>query len=185
MSSGIESTDAAAGDGNNSHQQKKPSGPARMCLKIADKFETYREKGKDPDYRKERRERITIVGLIATATFTFIAAIIFWCQLRTFQKTDVTLHQTMISASRAWIAPKILGIHGDIKSKNAADLWLEYLNPGKEPALDAVLFEKPDTFPMADLLKTGDVRDSSGNIDPIKANQALDKVLSARAEPPR
>jgi hypothetical protein len=55
-------------------------------LAFANKYKSYRKRGESADYRKERRERVAIILLSATAFFTFVTAIIFYCQLNEMRR---------------------------------------------------------------------------------------------------
>jgi hypothetical protein len=63
---------------------------SRIALKARNKFQAYREKAKSPEYRKERRERWTIVGLFAAGF-----ALLQWIELR---NTDQATHDLASAA---------------------------------------------------------------------------------------
>lgn len=65
-------------DHSQTHEQRKISYPAAVLLKVGNYFQRQREKAKDPEYRKERRERWTIVGLFLAAGL----ALLQWRELR-------------------------------------------------------------------------------------------------------
>jgi hypothetical protein len=67
------------------------SWPSRIALKARNKFQAYREKAKSPQYRKERRERWTIIGLFVAAGF----ALLQWIELR---NTDQATHDLASAA---------------------------------------------------------------------------------------
>ena len=80
------------------------SWPSTITHRICCKLESYREKKKSAEYRKERREIWTLIGVFLTAAFVLGQGIIFYCQLRVFKKTDQTLTNTMINGQRAYLS---------------------------------------------------------------------------------
>src|ERR1700730_8643444 len=64
---------------------------SRIVLKARNKFQAYREKANSQEYRKERRERWTIVGLFVAAGF----ALLQWIELR---NTDQATHDLASAA---------------------------------------------------------------------------------------
>jgi hypothetical protein len=74
-------------------------------LKIKNKFVAYTEKTKSSEYRKERRERLTIFGLFLAAGAAIIQSGVFYCQLKEMQKVfgpvEVTAKAAQQSADTA------------------------------------------------------------------------------------
>jgi hypothetical protein len=62
-------------------------------------------------------------------------AIIFYCQLRVSQSSDVTFKNTLVEANRAWLTPSGLGVAGDIDGDKDVPLKVFYANVGRGPAL--------------------------------------------------
>ncbi|VTZ26407.1 hypothetical protein MPC4_70101 [Methylocella tundrae] len=96
-----ESANTGNGNADERYYQCRNSWPSRIALKIAEKFHAYLEKGKSADYRKECRERLTILGSFLTALFTFITAIIFYCQLGEMRKVYGPVKDSADAATNA------------------------------------------------------------------------------------
>jgi hypothetical protein len=75
-------------EGAKSAYQRYVGWKTAVVKKIIDKHHAYREKANDKEYRKERRERWTIIGLFFAAGF----AVLQWNELR---KTDLTQEKTL------------------------------------------------------------------------------------------
>jgi hypothetical protein len=82
----MESQDSSTTDEAHGRRQRRPSWPSRVALKPLNALKSYRKKGESAEYRKERRERLTIGLLLLTTIFTFITAVIFYFQLREMEK---------------------------------------------------------------------------------------------------
>jgi hypothetical protein len=59
-------------DRASSDDKRDTSGPSRVLLKIRDRFKAYREKANNPEYRRERREWLTVLILLLAAGFALL-----------------------------------------------------------------------------------------------------------------
>ena len=99
--SGIEQQQASNGGEQKGNREQECFWPTRICKTISNKFEAYREKKQSPEYRKERREIWNVRWLFLTVIFTFITAIIFYCQLREMKKVFEPVKDSAIAAKKA------------------------------------------------------------------------------------
>lgn len=82
-------------DGDSGKKHCNTSWPFHILLPIRKKFIAYRKKYDDREYRKECRERLTILLLIATAIGVFM-------QWRELNKTDESIRIQTRIAARPW-----------------------------------------------------------------------------------
>jgi hypothetical protein len=89
----------------------------------------------DRNDKKNRAINITTLGLVfLTVIFTGLSWLAFRDQLRVFERTDKTLHETMVAADRAWIIPHLVKLTNVPVDGQKVDLFLTYGNTGREPA---------------------------------------------------
>jgi hypothetical protein len=74
----------------------------------------------------------TLVIAVATAVNVAVAIL----QWRALDKTDATLHDSLIASNRAWVAPVMTQRVEPIVAGKKLTIRVIYGNPGKEPALD-------------------------------------------------
>jgi hypothetical protein len=99
-------------------------------------FSTYLTKQDDSERKKSRRENITIGSLVVTAVVTIALAYIACLQTGISDRTDKTLHNTLVEANRAWLAPSHLEF---IKAIDVADgpvVSVHFRNVGHSPGLN-------------------------------------------------
>jgi hypothetical protein len=87
-------------------------------------------------YRLKRFDAlIAAVATILLAIITGALAYIAVLQYRTTNNTDTTLHDTLVAANRAWLAPVGVATFGEITGDKDIQLNIYFENVGKGPAL--------------------------------------------------
>jgi hypothetical protein len=137
-------------NGNNGADQRSVSRPAGIFLKAKNKFVAYREKGKSAEYRKERRERITIVLLVVTS------GLILWqiCEMvKVYDPIDRQARAANASAKIADdTAKRQLRAHvlydgvTITQLKNTAAVSIRFKNSGATPAYETTYWWNVKAF---------------------------------------
>src|SRR5260221_13783385 len=129
----IDKTESGADDrSKRAHEAQKEVVIAIQSL--ADEFKTYQEKQENAEGGKRRREKWTIGSLVVTAFVTIALAYIAWLQAGISDRTDKTLHDTLVAANRAWISVDGIAATGEIAGKEDIVVRVFFTNGGKRPA---------------------------------------------------
>ena len=101
---------------------------------LSDELKTYQAKQAESERKKDLREKITIGSLVVTAAVTFALAYIACLQTGISDRTDRTLHDTLVAATRAYIAPGALQFNAKPTKEVDNVIILPVQNIGREPA---------------------------------------------------
>ena len=114
-------------------QQEQNASIATPLRRLVSHFRTYNRENYAAENEKRIRDWATVIGTWTIAVATLITMAIFYCQLRVFRSSDETFKQTMISANRAWLAPRSATFMPVPTLHQPSKIIVNYGNVGKEP----------------------------------------------------
>jgi hypothetical protein len=130
-----EATKTTAERQDGQHQENAAKTAAEIKA-INDAYKARCDKSERHDHIKRAIDIATVVLLIGTVIFTGLSWCVFRNQLRVAERSYITLNNSYVSASRAWIAPINLTLDRPVKEKEQISFTLTYLSLGQQPALN-------------------------------------------------
>lgn len=121
--------------------------------RAADTYHRCEEWFKGPWWFKEKEPVAKFTGWVMA--YTGLLAIVAALQLCTLERTDQTLHKTLVTANRAWLAPLEARLDGEIVDGETVKVKLSVINTGRGPAFDVIARGGLYTFSALDFEPKG------------------------------
>jgi hypothetical protein len=113
---------------NRKRDQNLVAGPLDA---LNNQFASYNNQQETNERSKRTREIATIWGIFITAGLTLITAGIFYCQLRVFERSDLTFEKTLVATNRAWLASTHFEFFKSIDADGGPVITAHFRNVGR------------------------------------------------------